>query len=922
MTMGGGLNVRLGIVVFATAWVMAAAPLRADAHADLTAQISSLAAQANYTEALTKAEALAELTKADNGGNNAPYAEALSWVAFLHEATGDVQGASSYFERAVAIYLKVLPPDHPDLATSINNLGFDRYRLSQYEEAEELYQRALDIRERVLPENHPAIADTINNLAELYKAVNRVDEAIPLLNRALEMRSRSLPPNDPRIASSLQNLAGAMELDPKGDKFVAAQKLLERALAIRLKSQRPDHPEVAGVISKLATNLFNQNKFDQAEGRFVEALAIRRKSQPATHPDISSTLEGLSLSQIEQKKYAEAEAGLREALAIREAVLAPNSEATGNAHRYLARVLMLQKRPLEALNEIRRGTAIVLARDHRTPKAREFLAEHLNILSEMPADTKATSESYFIDAFSVGQRLSESEAASAVANMASRNATKDPDLQQLVRERETIDLRLDYLERQLSDDLSRPPAARHSDTRSQMTELEQRRKVIDVRLKKDFPYYFDLTKPEPVSLEETASLLSPSEALVSIVTTPDASYVYAVTRESHAWHKVAVASREIEQSVKTLRSALDTEDLKRNISKDGSLLDLGLAHHIYAELLEPVEQVFRDKSHLLIVPSGALTSLPFQVLLTKAPVVMHPTIGQLGAYGEADWLIRRHALSVVPSVTSLKALRLLKRPDEARKPMIGYGNPRLGRRVSSAATGPGPVRVAEAQTRGADFGMRDKLKTRSILNALEELPGTEQELKSIAGDLGATDADLRMGDAATETSVKTTDLSVYNVVYFATHGLVADDIKGLSEPALVLTPPDDPTDMDDGLLTASEISESLKLNADWVVLAACNTAAESKPGAEALSGLAKSFFHAGARALLVSHWRVDSEAAAKLTTATFAAQANDKTIGRAEALRRAMLVQIEKKPAQAADLWDAYPAFWAAFSVVGEGGAP
>ncbi len=913
---------RCGIVFVATALIVAAAPLRADPRADLTAQISALAQQAKYAEALSKAEALADLTKAADGGNTAPCAEALSWVAFLHEVTGDVQGATSFFERALAIYEKVLPADHPDLATSINNLGFDRYRLGQYEEAEALYQRALDIRERVLPENHPAIADTVNNLAELYKAVNRVDEAIPLLNRALEMRSRSLPPDDPRIASSLQNLAGAMELDPKGDKFVAAQKLLERALVIRLKSQRPDHPEVAGTISKLATNLFNQNKFGEAEGRFVEALAIRRKSQPATHPDISSTLEGLSLSRIELKKYAEAESALREALVIREAVLAPNAESTGDAHRYLARVMLLQNRSLEALNEIRRGSAIILARDYRTPKARELLAEHLNILSEMPADSKAASESYFTDAFSVGQRLSESEAASAVANMASRNATKDPDLQQIVRERETIDLRLDYLERQMSDDLSRPLAARHSDTRPQMTELEQRRANIDTRLKKDFPYYFSLIKPDPLSTEETAALLSPSEALISIVATADASYVYAITREGHAWHKVAVTSSWLEHSVKTLRSALDTEDLKKNISNDGSLLDLGLAHDIYAKLLEPLEPVFKDKSHLLIVPSGALTSLPFQVLVAAAPGVMHPTIGQLGAYGEADWLIRHYALSVVPSVTNLKALRLLKRPDEARKPMIGFGNPKLARRVSSVETGTGPIRVAEAQTRGADFAMRDKLKTRSILNSLEELPGTEQELKTIASDLGATEADLRMGDAATETNVRTTDLSVYNVVYFATHGLVADDIKGLNEPALVLTPPDDPTDEDDGLLTASEISENLKLNADWVVLAACNTAAESKPGAEALSGLAKSFFHAGARALLVSHWRVDSDAAAKLTTATFAAQAHDKTIGRAEALRRAMLQQIEKKPAQAAELWDAYPAFWAAFSVVGEGGAP
>jgi CHAT domain-containing protein len=206
----------------------------------------------------------------------------------------------------------------------------------------------------------------------------------------------------------------------------------------------------------------------------------------------------------------------------------------------------------------------------------------------------------------------------------------------------------------------------------------------------------------------------------------------------------------------------------------------------------------------------------------------------------------------------------------------------------------------------------------AILESLPALPGAEEELKTVAKDLGASDDDLHVGEAATVAAVKNSDLTKFSVIYFATHGLVADDVPGLSEPALVMTPPSDPTANDVGLLTASDVSQ-LSMNADWVVLAACNTAAESKPGARALSGLAKAFFHAGARALLVSHWRVDSEAAAALTTTTFGIKAKNPAIGRAEALREAMLQQITKAPETSAQLWNAYPAFWAAFSVVGEG---
>jgi CHAT domain-containing protein len=136
------------------------------------------------------------------------------------------------------------------------------------------------------------------------------------------------------------------------------------------------------------------------------------------------------------------------------------------------------------------------------------------------------------------------------------------------------------------------------------------------------------------------------------------------------------------------------------------------------------------------------------------------------------------------------------------------------------------------------------------------------------------------------------------------------------EPALVMTPPDSPKGADDdGLLTASEVA-LLKLNADWVILSACNTASGDKLGAEALSGLARAFFYAGARSVLVSHWPVYSDAAAQLLDKTFAELRNNKTMGRSEALRRAMVNLIED--ARQED--NPHPAIWAPFSLIGEGG--
>ena len=133
------------------------------------------------------------------------------------------------------------------------------------------------------------------------------------------------------------------------------------------------------------------------------------------------------------------------------------------------------------------------------------------------------------------------------------------------------------------------------------------------------------------------------------------------------------------------------------------------------------------------------------------------------------------------------------------------------------------------------------------------------------------------------------------------------------EPGLILTPPETASEEDDGYLTASEIA-ALKLDADWVILSACNTAAGGATGAEALSGLARAFFYAQARALLVSHWAVDSDATVKLIAGTVNEITRDRAAGRAEALRRAMLAMIDNgKP------YEAHPAFWAPFVLVGEG---
>lgn len=238
---------------------------------------------------------------------------------------GDYRGARIYSERALAIREKVLGPEHPDMAWSLNNLALLLRRQSDYAAAHSLYERALAIREKVLGAEHPDTATSLDNLAELLRAQGDYEAARPLYERALAVREKMLGAEHPSTARSLNNLAELLRT--QGD-YEAARPLCERALAIREKTLGAKHPSTASSLNNLAMLHYAQSDYRAARPLLERALAISEKVLGPEHPDTAHSLNNLAMLLEAQGDYAAARPSYERALAICEKVLGPEHPNT------------------------------------------------------------------------------------------------------------------------------------------------------------------------------------------------------------------------------------------------------------------------------------------------------------------------------------------------------------------------------------------------------------------------------------------------------------------------------------------------------------------------------------------------------------------------------------------------------------------
>jgi CHAT domain-containing protein len=518
----------------------------------------------------------------------------------------------------------------------------------------------------------------------------------------------------------------------------------------------------------------------------------------------------------------------------------------------------------------------------------------------------------------------------ALSESSARAAARDPGLAELARKEQDLGRELGGQLGLLNNVLALPPEDRDEKTttelRARVERLREERGTVRAETARRFPSYDNLVNPRAPSVEDIRAVLKSTEAFVSMYVGAQRTFTWVVPKDGPVVFSMApIGARAIAGKIAKLRQALEPH---ATVVGDIPPFDVAVAYELYETLLQPVEAAWKGAEHLIVAANGALGMLPLGLLPT-ASVKPKSEPGLLFAeYRDVPWLIRTHSVTVVPSAAALRTLRQFP-GSKAREQLIGFGDPYFSAEDAAEALAENtPLVMADASIRGTRLGLRAAAQTSSLdtaqLAELPRLPDTAVELRSIAAALRVDPARaLHLGKDANESVVKSIDLAQYRIVAFATHGLVPGDLDGLTQPALALTAPGVAGIEGDGLLTMEEIL-GLKLDADWVVLSACNTGAGAGAGAEAASGLGSAFFYAGTRAVLVTNWSVQSASARELVSDLFRRQAEDARLTRAAALQGAMNTLMDGRGAVDRSgntvYTYAHPIFWAPYTIIGDGG--
>lgn len=765
--------------------------------------------------------------------------------------------------HAWEVQSRLLPPGDGDRMDTAFQLAVGLVYARKGAEGEALLRQLLD-EMPLLPERNPYRAKVPNMYGTELLVQGRLREAVPWLRQAVDTGERLRTQTVGERADNLSVLGIALLMQDRPEDalpfFDRAAEMFGEAQAI---------PSQAGAYINAGTAA------DRA-GERARGLALREKGMamfaalPEQH-ELGTSLNRFKLAQ----SYAHAGR-----LAEAEAMAAQAVETIGRlrpANHYQATNSRISLGWMQALNgRTAQGLDLVKANFRLSVKTSEQLEVSKNqvvgVLDNIEAYSQALQTAMLAGdhafAFEAMQVMVETDASRAAVAVAERELAGDTALGGLLKRRQEASAALAEADAALTRATGSEEAG--SDRAAAQAALAERQAglaAVEAELDRAFPAFRSMLRPRRLLLEEVRARLAADEALLVIEESDLGLYTMAITRTGLAVGHDPMRRHQVRALVRRVRAGID--------SGGSEPFDMAAARALYRAVFTPdVSALIGRNTRLRLATGDILSALPLSLLVSNA--AQKP--------GEARFLIEDHALSIVPSLSVLGD-EAAERTRPGR--LVAIGAPAL------TATPPGEGQASRA---GGP--------------ALADLPGAEREIAAMAQSLKRYGpAQVLTGTAASEAALRALDLRNVGVLLFATHGLVAGAFDARSEPALVLTAGTGKTAAEDGFLTASEAAQ-LDIDAQWVILSACDTAGGSHPSAAGYTGLARAFLFAGARRVVASHWPVRDDISARLSLGLVDAMQRRKTPD--EALRTAILAVMRDR-----SLPDARnPALWAPFMVV------
>jgi CHAT domain-containing protein len=754
------------------------------------------------------------------------------------------------------------------------------------------------------------------------------------IRRALLSRLRNAGKYNLSSAQMAGTLAGLLS---EQSRYAEAEQLARTEVEIeRTLGYADSAPVMAFALNRLASTLFSQNRWDQAGEIYATLDDAIKDWEPLQRDRIQ-----LGWSRIFTNYYTRKVAA---GIELAQTNVEHTKARVGDKHfdyamaqAILATGYVFARRDAEAMQLFNAALPVLLQASRNSEedtagavayysRLSNVIEAYLTLLARAP-DPGGT---HAAESFQLRDLIGGRSVQRALEASSARAAAGNPALAALVRKDQDLEKQIAAAVDNLNTMLALPPEERDAtamrDLNAGIGKARAERTTAQREIARKFPSYADLVTPRPPLAADIRAALKAEEAFLAFYFGRRGTYVWAVPKQGPiAFHAAGPSSRQFDEKIRKLREALEPQAATIG---DIPPFDLKTASELYELLLKPIEAAWKPAKSLIVVTNGSLGLLPLGLLPT-APAELKPD-GEtpFASYRDVPWLARSHAVTSVPSAAALLTLRRLPAGSAKRQQMIGFGDPLFSsKQAAELAQAESTAPSDDMGLRGIPLKLRAAPRTRGVSGAelamLPRLPDTADELKSIAAALQADPSKvLNLGKAANEDTVRNSDLSKFRIIVFATHGLVPGELEGLRQPALALSAPDVAGVGGDGLLTMEEIL-TLKLDADWVVLSACNTGAGAGAGAEAASGLGRAFFYAGTRAILVTNWSVHSASARALIADLFTRQAADSKLTRGEALRQAMMGLLDGPGYTdgGKTLFSfGHPLFWAPYTIIGDGG--